>query len=256
MGADFIDYLVADRFVVLPEHAADYSEKLVLLPGSYQVNDRQRPIAATPSRRELGLPENGFVFCCFNNVYKILPEMFSVWMRLLQSAPGSVLWLLESNPWAGENLRREAGSRGIDPGRLIFAPMQPLDRHLGRMRAADLFLDTLPYNAHTTASDALWVGLPVLSVPGDTFASRVAGSLLCSVGMPEMIADSLQSYEALALEFALRPDRIAAVRDKLARSKDTAPLFDTPRFARDLESAYEAMWRQYLSGGVPHRIEV
>ena len=256
MGADFIDYLVADRFVVLPEHAADYSEKLVLLPGSYQVNDRRRPIAATPSRRELGLPENGFVFCCFNNVYKFLPEMFSVWMRLLQSAPGSVLWLLESNPWAGENLRREAASRGIDPRRLIFAPMLPLDRHLGRMKAADLFLDTLPYNAHTTASDALWAGLPVLTAPGDTFASRVAGSLLRAVGMPELIVDSIQSYEALALEFALQPDRIAAVRGKLARSKDTAPLFDTPRFARDLESAYEAMWRQYLSGGVPHRIEI
>src|SRR6185436_8043295 len=184
MGADFIDYLIADRFLIPAAHAADYSEKLVLLPGSYQVNDRKRPVAATPSRRELGLPEHGFVFCCFNHTYKILPETFSVWMRLLEAVPGSILWLLESNPWAGENLRREARMRGVDPERLVFAPPLPMDRHLGRLAAADLFLDTTPYNAHTTASDALWVGLPVLTAPGDTFASRVAGSLLTAVGLP------------------------------------------------------------------------
>jgi predicted O-linked N-acetylglucosamine transferase (SPINDLY family) len=256
MGAEFIDYLIADRFLIPAGHAADYSEKLVLLPGSYQVNDRKRPVAATPPRRELGLPENGFVFCCFNHTYKILPETFSVWMRLLEAVPGSILWLLESNPWAGENLRREARIRGVDPDRLVFAPPLPMDRHLGRLAAADLFLDTTPYNAHTTASDALWAGLPVLTAPGDTFASRVAGSLLTAVGLPELIAGSMESYEALALQFARERERLAALRGKLARNRDAAPLFDTPRFARNLESAYEIMWRQYQSGDGPRAIEL
>ena len=251
MGAEFIDYLIADRYVVPAEHAAEYSEQLVLLPGSYQVNDRNRPIAATPPRRELGLPENGFVFCCFNQAYKILPDTFTVWMRLLRAVPGSVLWLFESNPWVSQNLRREALTCGIDPQRLVFAPKLPLERHLGRMRAADLFLDTLPYNAHTTASDALWAGLPVLTVPGDTFASRVAGSLLSAVGMPELIAGSIEEYEALALKLAREPDLLAALRDKLARNKDTAPLFDTPAFVHNLESAYEKMWQHFLSGERP-----
>jgi predicted O-linked N-acetylglucosamine transferase (SPINDLY family) len=256
MGAEFIDYLIADRFIVPAAHAADYSEKLVLLPGSYQVNDRQRPVAPTPPRRELSLPEEGFVFCCFNSAYKILPETFSVWMRLLQGAAGSVLWLLESNPWVGQNLRREAQLRGVDPQRLVFAPTLAPDRHLGRVAAADLFLDTLPCNAHTSASDALWTGLPVLTAPGETFASRVAGSLLAAVGMPELIAGSMAEYEALALKLAREPGRLAALRAKLARNRDKAPLFDTPCFARGLESAYEIMWQHYLSGGGPRAIEL
>ena len=256
MGAEFIDYLIADRFVVPAEHAAEYSEQLVLLPGSYQVNDRMRSIAATPPRRELGLPENGFVFCCFNQTYKIVPEMFTLWMRLLQAVPGSILWLLESNPWVGQNLSREARNRGIDPSRLVFAPKLPLDRHLGRMRAADLFLDTLPCNAHTTASDALWAGLPVLTSAGDTFASRVAGSLLSAVGMPELISGSMREYEDLALGLAREPARLVALRGKLARNRDSSPLFDAPAYVRNLESAYERMWQLFLSGQGPQAIDL
>jgi|CXWL01.1.fsa_nt_gi predicted O-linked N-acetylglucosamine transferase (SPINDLY family) len=256
MGAEFIDYLIADRFVVPAGHAAEYSEQLVRLPGSYQVNDRKRPIAATPSRRELGLPEKGFVFCCFNQTYKIVPETFSVWMRLLQAVPGSILWLLESNPWVGENLSREAGNRGVDPRRLVFAPKLPLDRHLGRLRAADLFLDTMYCNAHTTASDALWAGLPVLTLPGDTFAARVAGSLLGAIDMPELIAGSIGEYENLALSLAREPARLAALRDKLARNRDRSPLFDTPGYVRNLESAFERMWQQFRSGQRPRAIDL
>jgi predicted O-linked N-acetylglucosamine transferase (SPINDLY family) len=254
MGAEFIDYLVADRFVIPAEHSAGYSEQLVLLPGSYQVNDRKRAIAATPPRHELGLPENGLVFCCFNQAYKILPDMFALWMRLLDSVHGSILWLLESNPWVSQNLRREARARGIDPQRLVFAPKLPLDRHLGRIRAADLFVDTQPCNAHTTASDALWAGLPVLTLAGDTFASRVAGSLLSAVGMPELITGSMREYEDLALSLAREPARLAGLRGKLARGKDTASLFDTPAFVRNLESAYEKMWQHFLSGEGPRTI--
>jgi predicted O-linked N-acetylglucosamine transferase (SPINDLY family)/glycosyltransferase involved in cell wall biosynthesis len=254
MGAGFIDYLIADRFIIPQSHAPDYSEALVLLPGCYQVNDRKRPVAATPGRSELGLPEHGFVFCCFNNAYKILPDIFSVWMRLLRAVPGSTLWLLESNPAASGNLRSEARARGVDPERLVFASALPLDRHLGRMAAADLFLDTLPYNAHTTASDALWAGLPVLTVPGETFASRVCGSLLSAVGLPELIAGSLEDYEALAVKFGREPSRLAELRTRLSRNRDTAALFDTPGFARALEAAYEKMRETRLSGLKPRTI--
>jgi len=168
--------------------------------------------------------------------------------------PGSVLWLLESNPWVSGNLHSEAEARGIDPRRLVFAPLLPLDRHLGRMRAADLFLDTLPCNAHTTASDALWAGLPVLTLSGETFASRVAGSLLTAVGMPELIVGSMQEYEKLALELAREPVRLAALRGGLARARDTAPLFETPGYVRNLETAYEKMWQHFLSGEGPRAI--
>jgi predicted O-linked N-acetylglucosamine transferase (SPINDLY family) len=168
--------------------------------------------------------------------------------------PSSVLWLFDSNPWASRNLRREAGSRGIDPLRLVFAPPLPLDRHLGRLRAADLFLDTLPCNAHTTASDALWAGLPVLTLPGDTFASRVAGSLLTAVGIPELIAGSPAEYEALALGLARDPARLAGLRARLVRNRDSSPLFDTPAFVRNLETAYEKMWQHFLAGTGPRAI--
>lgn len=254
MGAGFIDYLVADRFIVPESHAPDYSETLVLLPDCYQVNDRKRPVAATPGRRELGLPEDGFVFCCFNNAYKILPQMFSIWMRVLQAVPGSILWLLESNPLASRNLRSEAQARGVDPQRLVFASALPMERHLGRMAAADLFLDTLPYNAHTTASDALWAGLPVLTAPGETFASRVCGSLLSAAGLPELVGASMEEYEALAIEFGREPARLAELRTRLSRNRDTAALFDTPRFARALEAAYEKMQVTRLSGLKPRAI--
>ena len=256
MGAGFIDYIVGDRFVTPRERAVDYREKLVLIPGSYQPNDRKRPVAPAASRSELGLREQSFVFCCFNQTYKILPGTFTIWMRLLDAVPSSVLWLLESNRWAAQNLRREARNRGVDPARLVFAPKLPLARHLGRMQAADLFLDTLPCNAHTTASDALWAGLPVLTLPGDTFASRVAGSLLNAVGLPEMIVGSVEEYEALALKLAREPQRLAALREKLARNKAAAPLFDTPAFVRHLEAAYARMWTSYVAGAEPSEIEL
>ncbi|HET7198849.1 MAG TPA: tetratricopeptide repeat protein, partial [Burkholderiales bacterium] len=193
-GAPFIDYLVGDRIVTPPADAAYYSEKLVVMPDSYQVNDRRRALGAAPSRRELGLPERGTVFCCFNQAYKILPDVFALWMRLLQALPNSVLWLLEWNPEGPVNLRREARRLGVDPARLVFSPLTSVEAHLSRLQVADLFLDTFPYNAHTTASEALWSGLPLVTVTGDTFASRVASSLLHAAGLPELVTRSFAEY--------------------------------------------------------------
>ena len=208
MGARYIDYLIADRRIVPDGHERHYSEKIVYLPDSYQANDRKRRIAErTPTRADEGLPETGFVFCSFNGSFKITPELFDIWMRLLKAVEGSVLWLLDDNPAAVRNLKREAEARGVSTQRLIFAPRRPVEEHLARHRLADLFLDTLPCNAHTTASDALWAGLPVLTCTGDTFAGRVAASLLSAVGLPELITDSLPSYEALAMKLARDPRR-------------------------------------------------
>jgi predicted O-linked N-acetylglucosamine transferase (SPINDLY family) len=256
LGADFIDYLVSDAFLTPPGDDRHFSEQLVIMPASYQVNDRKRPVAQTPPRRELGLPDGAFVFCCFNHSYKILPEMFAAWMRLLAAVPHSVLWLLDSSLLAKDNLRREAQARGVAPERLVFAPMLPHAQHLGRVRAADLFLDTFPYNAHTTASDALWVGVPLVTRAGDTFASRVAGSLLSAVGLPELITRSAAEYEALALRLARAPRELKALREKLQRNRATAALFDTPAFARNLEAAYSQMWENYLSGSGPRSIRL
>lgn len=256
MGADFIDYLVGDPVVTPVAAAQDFSERLVLMPGCYQVNDRNRPAGERALRGSLGLPDAALVFCCFNQAYKILPEVFAAWMRLLQAVPGSVLWLLDWNPAAMRNLRREAGARGVGPDRLIFAPLLPLAEHLRRLPAADLFLDTVPYSAHTTASDALWAGLPVLTCAGSTFASRVAASLLNAVGLPELVTHSMADYEALALQLARSPGQLLALRDKLARNRTTTALFDTPRFARGLEQAYAGMWAQYLAGKEPQAIIV
>ena len=257
MGADFIDYLIADPIVIPDAEQRHYAEKIAYLPHCYQVNDRRRPLPASrPSRLECGLPETGFVFAAFNANYKITPEVFSVWMRLLQQVEGSVLWLFESNSWATQNLRAEAAGRGVDPERLIFAKRQPLDQHLARIGNADLFLDTLPYNAHTTASDALWVGLPVLTVSGRSFASRVAASLLSAVGLPELITTSLEDYEALALALAASPARLAALREKLVANRFTTPLFDTPRFTRHIEAAYERMWQLHVGGKPPETFRI
>ena len=203
MGAEFIDYIIADKTVAPFEHQPFYTEKIVHLPDCYQVNDTKRKIAERmPTRQEAGLPEEGFVFCCFNNNWKITPEVFSVWMRLLHAVEGSVLWLLGDNESAERNLRKEAQARGIDPARLVFAGRLPLEDHLARHRLADLFLDTLPYNAHTTASDALWTGLPVITRLGKSFAGRVAASLLNAIGLPELVTHSIEDYEALALRLA------------------------------------------------------
>jgi len=246
MGAGFVDYLIGDATVTPLEQAAEYTEKLALMPHSYQSNDRHRPIPPKPSRAKCGLPEKGFVFCGFNQTFKILPEMFDLWMRLLRETPGSVLWLLQSNDLAAANLRREAQARGVAPERLIFAPRLPLAEHLARQQQADLLLDTLPYNAHTTASDALWMGVPVVTCIGETFAGRVAASLLHAVGLPELVTQSLDDYVALALKLAREPATWQEFKDKLIANRATAPLFDTECFTRDLEAQYQIMWRDYL----------
>lgn len=256
MGADFIDYLVGDRIVTPAEHAPDYSEKLLRLPGCYQVNDRRRAIGEAPPRRELGLPESAVVFCCFNQIYKILPATFEAWMRVLAATPGSVLWLLAWNPHAVESLRREAAGHGIDPARLIFAPLLEHRRHLDRVAAADLLLDTLPYNAHTVASDALWCGVPVLTCPGETFASRVAASQLAAAGLPELIAGSMAAYEAAAVRLARNPAELSALRRKVAANRATCALFDAPAFTRALEHGIEQVWELHAAGRPPAPIDV
>ena len=252
LGARYIDYIIADELVIPRDQRLFYTEKVAYLPHSYQANDAARPTPRIiPSRQALGLPESRFVFCNFNNNYKITPGLFDIWMRLLNQIDGSVLWLLESGSSSLENLRREAQQRGIAPGRLIFAPRTGLEDHLGRQCVADLFLDTLPYNAHTTASEALWVGLPVLTCLGSTFAGRVAASLLTAVGLPEQIMHSLHDYEDRALAIARDPSRLASIKSKLARNRTTCPLFDTARFTRDIEALYVAMWQRSQNGQVP-----
>ena len=252
LGADFIDYLLADAHVIPPAQRTHYSEAIACLPGCYQATDDSRvPDPAPLSRAAAGLPEAGFVFCCFNNNYKITPAFFTVWMRLLAAVPGSVLWLLQDNEAAGRNLRAEAALRGIDPARLVFAARVDAALHLARHRLADLFLDTLPYNAHTTASDALWMGLPLLSCRGEAFAARVASSLLLELGLPELVTDSLEDYEHRALALARSPAELQRVKDRLVRAGPASGVFDTARFARRIESAFEQMWRRSQAAQVP-----
>jgi protein O-GlcNAc transferase len=246
MGADYFDYIIADKFVIPKESRQFYDEAVVHLPDCYLPNDSLRRIAEkTPTRGECGLPENGFVFCSFNNSYKFTPEAFDVWMRLLAKIEGSVLWLSEVNPAAVRNLRREAQSRNVAPERLIFAPFLPsAESHLARLRLGDLFLDTLPYNAHTTAADALWAGLPLLTMLGTTFAGRVAGSLLHAVGLPELVTNSADEYESLALKLASEPGALVEIKAKLRANRDTQPLFDSMRYTKNLEAAYAQMWER------------
>jgi protein O-GlcNAc transferase len=257
-GADFIDYIIADAIVLPFDQQSCYSERIVHLPDTYQVNDSRRAIAArTPSREELGLPAQGVVFCSFNNTWKIAPPVFDVWMRLLHRVAGSVLWLRCDRPRAEANLRSEAAARGIDPARLVFADSLPDYRdHLVRHRAADLFLDTLPFNAHTTASDALWAGLPVLTCRGRTFAGRVAASLLNAVGMPQLVTDSLDQYEAVALRLAADPALLQGFRRTLEENRLHAPLFDTARFCGHIEAAYTTMWEIRQRGEPPRSFSV
>lgn len=246
MGADFIDYVIADAIVAPPESHGFYREKVACLPGCYQVNDDRRAISERAfTRSELGLPEKGFVFCCFNNNYKITPAEFDIWMRLLSKVEGSVLWLFKDNDWATDNLRNEAMKRGVDPHRIVFAERMPLADHLARHRCADLFLDTFNVNAHTTASDALWAGLPVVTKLGASFVARVAGSLLHAVGLPDLIAETPQAYEALALGLATDPARLAAVKSRLESNRLASPLFDTERYARDIELLYERLYAEH-----------
>lgn len=244
-GEPLFNYILSDGFITPPNEANAYSEKLALLPHTYQPNDTKRPIGKTMTRTEYGLPEHGFVFCCFNQTFKILPEVFDCWMRLLKQVPNSVLWLLECNQWAKANLMREAEARGINKERLIFAPRVPMTEHMARQRCADLFLDTLPYNAHTTASDALWMGLPVLTCAGDTFASRVAGSLLKATNLEELMTDSLEDYESKAFALANSPDELKRIKAQLTKHNTGLPLFNTSLFAKDLECQYQSMWKAH-----------
>jgi protein O-GlcNAc transferase len=256
-GAEYIDYLIADRVVIPEGSRQQYSEKVAWLPNSYQVNDRKRPIAATAvSREALGLPRAGFVYCCFNSSYKITPETFDGWMRIVGQVEGSVLWLLEDNPAANLNLRKEAQIRGVDGDRLIFAKRLPAAEHLARHRAADLFLDTFPCNAHTTASDALWAGLPLVTLLGESFAGRVAASLLAAIGIPELVTATHAQYEAAAIDLARNPARLARIRERLTESRLTAPLFDTQLFARHIEDAYVQMYERFQSGLPPEHLDV
>src|SRR6516165_5113525 len=258
IGASFIDYIIGDKTLFTLVDAAVYSEKLVQLPDSYQPNDRKRQISTKAfTRREAGLPDNKFVFCCFNNSYKISPQTFGCWMRILKCVEGSVLWLRAENQTAIANLKTEAQTRGIESARLVFANRVPqLSDHLARLRLADLFLDTLPFNAHTTASDALWAGLPVLTQIGSTFAGRVAASVLKAINLPELITHSPEEYEALAIELALNKEKLRRIQEKLARNRLTTPLFDTPLYTKHLEAAYEAMYQRYQAGLPPYHIEI
>ena len=242
MGTDCIDYIIADPFII-PEGAEhSYREKVVRLADCYQINDRRREISdRTPTREECGLPAQGLVFCCFNLTNKILPEVFGLWMRIMQAVPGSVLWLLETNRWAVENLQRAASAQGVAPERLVFAPRLPVAEHIARYRLADLALDTFPYTSHTTASDTLWAGCPLVTCAGATFASRVAGSILINAGLPELVTDTFAAYERLVLDLAMAPARLQELRRKLTEGRDSCPLFDTPRFVKNLERAYGEM---------------
>jgi protein O-GlcNAc transferase len=257
LGATYIDYIIADKHVIPEKNKVFYNEKVVYLPNCYQANDQKKKIGPRVfTRRECGLPEADFVFCCFNNSYKITPSIFDCWVRILKRLEGSVLWLIESNVIALRNLNTEAKARGINPERLVFAKHLPLADHLARLCLADLCLDTLPYNAHTTASDALWVGLPVLTQIGETFAGRVAASLLEAIGLPELVTSSEHAYEALAVELATNPDKLADVKRKLFNRRFTTALFDTRQFTRHIEKAYLAMTDRSRRGLSPDHIYV
>jgi predicted O-linked N-acetylglucosamine transferase (SPINDLY family) len=257
MGADYMDYLIADRTLIPEDRQRHYSEKIVYLLNSYQVNVSKISVTKTAlTRQELGLPDTGFVFCCFNNNYKITPTTFAGWMRILKAVEGSVLWLYESNSSVVNNLRKEAVRFGINEDRLTFAKHMPLADHLNRIQMADLFIDTLPCNAHTTASDALRMGLPVLTLIGQSFASRVAASLLNAVNLPELITTTQDQYESLAIELATHPEKLKTIKDKLVNNLPTTPLYDTPLYTRHIESAYLTMVERYKQGLDPENIYV
>jgi predicted O-linked N-acetylglucosamine transferase (SPINDLY family) len=256
-GATFMDYIVADRTLVPEGYEDHYSEKIIYLPHSYMPSDDRREISGRlATRKDMGLPEQGVVFCCFNNIYKIGANEFGIWMRLLESVPGSVLWLSGTNDWAEANLKKEAEKRKLNPNRIIFTERMSMAEHLARHRLADLFLDTFHYNAHSTASDALWAGLPVITLAGQGFAARVAASLLNAVGLSELITHSAESYKRLALELARDPKKLSALKARLAGLKNGTPLFDTERFTRNLEDAYAQAYQRYFKGEGPADIIV
>jgi predicted O-linked N-acetylglucosamine transferase (SPINDLY family) len=248
-GAAFIDCLIADAFIVPPGQEGAYSERIVRLPHCYQPNDRKRAVAEPLSRSEYGIPESAFVFCCFNQAYKITPDVFGVWMRLLRGVPGSVLWLVESNRLAKQNLQAAAHAHGVAAERLVFAPRLPYARHLARYRAADLALDTFPYTSHTILSDALWCGCPTVALCGDTFAARVSGSLLTGAGLPDMVTYALSDYERLTHRLATDSSFLLEIRARVARARDSSPLFDSRAFTRDLERLYVKLAAEVTARG-------
>jgi predicted O-linked N-acetylglucosamine transferase (SPINDLY family) len=256
LGAPYMDYIIADRTVIPADERRFYDEAVVWLPDSYQANDDRRVRPAPIGRAEAGLPDGAFVFCNFNQGYKLAPETFAIWMQLLRRRDDSVLWLLRDHDVAMARLRAEAQAQGVAGERLIFAPMMPLERHLSRVALADLFLDTLPYNAHTTASDALWAGVPLVTCRGTAFAGRVAASLLQAAGLPDLIAETPDAYEALAAALAHDPETLAQARARLARNRDTCALFDTARFTRHLEAAYRTMMARARTGAAPEAFAV
>lgn len=256
-GSGLSDYAIVDDIVAPMQHELHFGERLARMPQSYQINDNTQPIAElVPTREELGLPPDAFVFACFNHVYKIDETIFSCWMRILAGVAGSVLWLYESNPVARAKLESEAAARGIDPARLVFGGTLPKAAHLARLSRADVFLDTLLVNAHTGASDALWAGVPLISCPQEGFPSRVGASLLRAAGLPQLICADLAGYEALAVRLAHRPDELRALRAHLSEGHATLPLFDTARFVRNLERAYDIMWQRHLAGRAPQSFSV
>ena len=254
MGAEYIDYIIADTTIIPPSHQQFYTEKVVYLP-SFQVNDTKRVISDRRfTREELGLPATGFVFCCFNNITKITPFVFDSWMRILKQVQESVLWMLGENETAVSNLLQEAELRGVDSTRIIFAKRESLPDYLARYRMADLFLDTLPFNAGTTASDALWAGLPVLTQMGESFAGRMAASLLNAIHLPELITTTKEDYEALAVDLANNPDKLAKIKQNLLENRLKTPLFDIQYFTEHIESAYTQMYERYQADLEPDHI--
>ena len=257
IGAEYIDYIIADPIIIPTERQQYYSEKVVYLPNSYLVYDTQRSMPNRVfTKDELGLPKDSFVFCCFNNNYKITPNTFDGWVRILKAVKGSVLWLLEDNPIAASNLRKEAQFRGLDPNRLVFAKRMDPSEYLARNYVADLFIDTFPYNAHATATDALWTGLPILTYMGESFASRVAASLLNAIELSELIATTQEQYEARAIDLATNPEKLKAIKYKLERNRLTTALFDTPRFTKHIQAAYKQMYERYQADLQPNNIYI
>ena len=257
MGATFYDYIVADTVTIPEDQKSNYSENIIYLPNCYMPQDNTRQISDKPMlREEFNLPDDGFVFCCFNNSFKITPQEFDIWMRLLSNLDGSVLWLLKANRWSEANLKKEAKKRGVEPDRLIFADKLPVEEHLARLKLADLFLDTFNFNAHTTASDALWAGLPVITKLGKGFPARVAGSLLTALEIPELITATEEEYEALALSLATNSEKLSLIKKKLIGKRTSAPLFDTETYTKDLEKAYTQVYKRYVDGLPPKECKI
>jgi predicted O-linked N-acetylglucosamine transferase (SPINDLY family) len=256
MGASYMDYIIADEFVIPRSAEVWYSEKPVCLPDCFHPTDHRRPLPEKASRALLGIPETAVVCCSLNNSYKYNARMLDIWSRLLRQAPDAVLWLIADDASTEANLRREAAQRGVDQGRLLLSRRSSYEDHLARLASADLFLDTFPFNAGASASDALWAGVPLLTCVGEAFPSRMAGSLLRTVGLPELLASSLEDYERRALELITAPARLADLRRRLEAARDTSALFDTERYCRHLEAAFQIMWERSQRGEPPAAIRV